>query len=995
MNESPREKKILDELANGQVVHVGATNFGSLTQSSMIALNQIRRLTDKELEPPLGREKILNIIQMIAPLLNHPTTDQTIVGASFAKNQVTRKLKLSKVMAQNFRGLQRYGGPVFSFEFTSDSYLITGINGTGKSSLLNAIVWALSGQLLWDRSLPATPPDVDLKQFSTQTQSLKTIKAHWPSHIAIPNLSMLEGGNPQPSCWVELHLSSDDGSSPVVIRRESQPVKGDHVTGLETIDPVSIDVSVLMPGRVNHIQFNKESEIGKVLIQISGLESLEKYGTYATGLKAAFTKYINELEVEARRLNADVQSLSAELLSNLPQEVSEGYSVAGRSERDLVVRADLKISWLQDTAINRLDNLVNILNLEQQPSASELGQLGKNILVAFENIREQSPDKWSTFVDLTKAINDWDSKAADRWNREFDETKQNFRQALDWYQRQRESAKLRLILVASQLIAPDIEPELCPLCEQDLPQGHNLRRELLAYQQSEGIVVRNIAEVINKLKAKLFKSLPSSFNCIKAESPEEFITQAFDNHISQYLKGSLDPFIQLGKKSLENIVKGKGSHDWNTYNAPIELTEFSEFETSVRDMVLELIRDISFQSERVRFVEWAKIHFPNVMQQISLSLGFTSSEQSLTLVEMLRQANEIAASVKPLEEAIKSLGQIRKCAKAQSDTIKNLEMVKCVKNALSPLEILKNLSDSSLVADIQNVEAELQGFYGKLYGGEDFPLRKMSSKRVNRNILFSFWVGYRNVAVDAAPFLNSSRIRALLWSYVFALAKVGNQFSSGDWLDFTLIDEPLTSLDIEHQRSFASVVFGTDSVHQYIVTSHDLRWPRELKRLTSQNISAQFYCCYGINNREVVRVEKWMEELDRKWEEWHSDESDIEKGRDYIASSREWCENELKDALVWASVPSLPRDTLGILIKKIGEAQLNDPLFKTDACQTLYEKLREIETDLQNSHHDCIERNRIMKNEINRVHKVMGGISYCLETLRNTLFYRLHKDNIV
>lgn len=126
MNESPREKKILDELANGQAVHVGATNFGPLTQSSMIALNQIRRLTDKELEPPLGREKILNIIQMIAPLLNHPTTDQTIVGASFAKKQVTRKLKLSKVMAQNFRGLQRYGGPVFSFEFTSDSYLITG-----------------------------------------------------------------------------------------------------------------------------------------------------------------------------------------------------------------------------------------------------------------------------------------------------------------------------------------------------------------------------------------------------------------------------------------------------------------------------------------------------------------------------------------------------------------------------------------------------------------------------------------------------------------------------------------------------------------------------------------------------------------------------------------------------------------------------------------------------------------------------------------------------
>ncbi|OLN26496.1 AAA family ATPase [Desulfosporosinus metallidurans] len=994
MNESPREKKILDVLANGQTVHIGSSQFGPFSQPSLIALNQVRQLTSKELEPPLGREKILNIIQLIGPLLNNTTTEQPIVSRSGEQNQGTRKLKLSKVIAQNFRGLQRYGGPEFSFEFTSDSYLITGVNGTGKSSLLNAIVWALSGQLLWDRSLPAAPTDVDLKYFSTQTQNLGTIKAHWPSHIAIPDLSMLEGGNPQPSCWVELHLGPDDGSTPIVIRRESRPAKGDLVSGLESIDPVSIDVSVLMPGRVNHIQFNKESEIGKILIQISGLESLDKYGTYVTGLRAAFTKYINELEDSAKSSQNELQLVSAELLRSLPQEVAEGYQSAGSSERNLVARADLKISWLENTAINRLANLVNILNLEQQPSAQELGQLGKNILVAFENVREQSPDTWRTFTDLAKAISDWDSNAADHWNNELDETKQNFRLALEWYQRQRESAKLRLILVACQLIAPDIEPDQCPLCEQNLPPDHNLRRELPEYQQSKGAEVRNIVEVLNNLRAKLLKALPLSFSSIKAASPGGFVLQAFDDHISPYLKGSLEPLVQLGKKSLENIINGNGSFDWITHDTSIEPIDLSEFEPSVRDMILELIREISMQSERVQFVEWAKEHFPSVKEQIDISLGFTSSE-SLTLLKVLSQANEIAEAVKPLQEAIKNLEQIRKCAKAHSDTMKKLEIVKLVRSALLPLDILKNLSDSSLVADIENVEAELQHFYGRLYSGEDFPLRKVSSKRVNRNILFSFWVGYRNVVVEAAPFLNSSRIRALLWSYVFALSKVGNQSSSGDWLDFTLIDEPLTSLDQEHQRSFASVVFDTNSAHQYIVTSHDLRWPRELKRLTSQNIDAQYHSCYGISNRDVIRIEKWLEESDRKWEEWHADESDIEKGRDYVASSREWCENELKDILVWASVPSLPRDTLGDLIRKIEHAQLNDPLYKIDACEILHGKLREIETDLQNSHHGCSERNRIMKNEISRVHKVMVGIASSLETLQKTLLYRLRKDNIV
>lgn len=57
MSESPREKKILDELANGQTVHVGATNFGPLTQASMIAFNQIRSLLPRNLNLPLEERR--------------------------------------------------------------------------------------------------------------------------------------------------------------------------------------------------------------------------------------------------------------------------------------------------------------------------------------------------------------------------------------------------------------------------------------------------------------------------------------------------------------------------------------------------------------------------------------------------------------------------------------------------------------------------------------------------------------------------------------------------------------------------------------------------------------------------------------------------------------------------------------------------------------------------------------------------------------------------
>ncbi|ODA41911.1 hypothetical protein DSBG_1403 [Desulfosporosinus sp. BG] len=52
--------------------------------------------------------------------------------------------------------------------------------------------------------------------------------------------------------------------------------------------------------------------------------------------------------------------VSAELLRSLPQEVAEGYQSVGSSERNLVARADMKIRWLENTALNRLADPVKL-----------------------------------------------------------------------------------------------------------------------------------------------------------------------------------------------------------------------------------------------------------------------------------------------------------------------------------------------------------------------------------------------------------------------------------------------------------------------------------------------------------------------------------------------------------------------------------------------------------------------------------------------------------
>ena len=64
-----------------------------------------------------------------------------------------RRLKLKKLEAHRFAGLHKFGTPDaapanYVHEFTSSLTLFEGRNGSGKTSLLNAIIWALTGEIL-------------------------------------------------------------------------------------------------------------------------------------------------------------------------------------------------------------------------------------------------------------------------------------------------------------------------------------------------------------------------------------------------------------------------------------------------------------------------------------------------------------------------------------------------------------------------------------------------------------------------------------------------------------------------------------------------------------------------------------------------------------------------------------------------------------------------------------------------------------------------------
>ena len=78
-----------------------------------------------------------------------------------------RRIRLAKIVAHRFAGVHAYGTadappPDFVFEPRAPITLFDGWNGAGKTSLLNTVIWCLTGEML----RPQRQPESGQEEFS-------------------------------------------------------------------------------------------------------------------------------------------------------------------------------------------------------------------------------------------------------------------------------------------------------------------------------------------------------------------------------------------------------------------------------------------------------------------------------------------------------------------------------------------------------------------------------------------------------------------------------------------------------------------------------------------------------------------------------------------------------------------------------------------------------------------------------------------------------------
>ncbi len=223
-------------------------------------------------------EAIVDAVAAPAPTL--PAADALTAGAS-------QRYTLVSIRAHQFGGLHHPGSgehkpDVLEFAFAPQATMLEGFNGSGKTSIVNAIVWALTGEIL----RPQRSPESGNKDFTVEIDGVDQHALPPVTPLPDPSVEKPVAAALPVNTWVELVFEGEDGKQHTVRRSLQRTPKGalkEEFTGLLALglDPIAVNVGTVMPGLLPFIQIGTESKLGKAVSELTGMAPLVKLASHA------------------------------------------------------------------------------------------------------------------------------------------------------------------------------------------------------------------------------------------------------------------------------------------------------------------------------------------------------------------------------------------------------------------------------------------------------------------------------------------------------------------------------------------------------------------------------------------------------------------------------------------------------------------------------------------------------------------------------------------
>jgi AAA domain len=283
--------QVVLHLIAGEVLHIAGGDEFSLPLNDSRAIlafyNQDRKAywnPDKDTSIQDGE-----VDRVLAALDNVPRT----MAAPAKATAVSQKWQLVKIEAHRFRGLHRHcaeGGldpKLFEFELAAPATLFRGFNGAGKTSLVSAVCWCLTGYGHRSQGLPAPLHECIAVQVASDEDEAEKNGFDIPTIVPIPTEQELVAvdGVPKVDTWVRLSFRSlIDGREVAVerhLQRDGKKTFKTGAIGLEKLglSDLALQVGTLMPGIAAATRFDDKTTLSQAVSTLTGLRPLAHFGT--------------------------------------------------------------------------------------------------------------------------------------------------------------------------------------------------------------------------------------------------------------------------------------------------------------------------------------------------------------------------------------------------------------------------------------------------------------------------------------------------------------------------------------------------------------------------------------------------------------------------------------------------------------------------------------------------------------------------------------------
>jgi hypothetical protein len=830
--------------------------------------------------------------------------------------------KLARIEAQNFSGLTMFDGPPFDMSIGRENWCLEGQNGSGKTSLSNAILWAMTGKRVREQDglideLGARSPvnNAAGKEIGT-----------WPSVVSYPKTpaELVKVA----VTWVRLTFENELGEQAFAERKITSPNEG-NPTQEASIDqrlttvPQLLETGLLMPARIPRIGFGDKSQsLYESVKLLTGLDQLgdiadgaSKFGNKAQrflkyakdqgveAIEGAFTTSIGKAEIHAKALTIDISALRTLGQKDLHKSLEDAAKSAAAQATDHIATLKTEIAEGLDTSVAAVRGQVT----QAVASGRTIVMLGVSGIVQFEAwvaLKNASEDE--KFKSLPDAIKIAQVK---------------LEEVVHWHKRQTEDSRLRLKALAAHYFVEPQKDELaiCPLCEGQLTteEQKKLAAELADLRKHAATAERKAedacAAIDRELRALLTPEVRKHFDLLRVMVPKDAYSDAAR---ARFASNAAFSDVLTGIAKLTNEIVDSQVSGLPTFLVPAAAT----VPLGAPEAAVTLLQTMHALQTVCDLAAWWTENAAVFRAAWSQLIGKTEKREEAP-------ERSIAGQLLKLEQAIEKaepLDQLSACLTAAAEAVVRWEKIQehqrvreAIIEALEPLKELRHLVNAETARSITTLSSRIKAVLGKIRLQERFTYEDASLERKAINVEGSFDPG---VQIDALLVANTSWLRAILWAFVFALREESIEQAGSNPMPLILLDDPQVTFDPRNKRKWAQEIARLANVDetdpkgmQLILTTHERQFFQYL--VDEHLLKGQQGVIAPLNKASPVVTIVNGTNVDRQYEKAVANNDDA-IARQFIAAVRVYCEDLLK-CMMRAESPDIADMSLDSLRKEL------------------------------------------------------------------------------